>query len=155
MFPTSVSPSTDVLVVGAGPTGLTLTADLLRRGVRVRLVDRAPAPATTSRATSVTPRTLEVLDDLGIAQALVDAGIPITTTEAVADGRPAFRASFPVTDVTRHPFLLNVSQQRTEQELTALVERLGGRVERGVALAGFRQDRDAVVSGLVGVDAVE
>jgi 2-polyprenyl-6-methoxyphenol hydroxylase-like FAD-dependent oxidoreductase len=149
------SSSTDVLVVGAGPTGLTLAADLLRRGLRVRLVDRAGAPAPTSRATSVTPRTLEVLDDLGIAQRLVDAGVPLTVTEAFADGRRAFRLAFPESDATRFPYLLNISQRRTEEELTSLVARLGGRVERGCALAGFRQERDAVVARLDGPDGPE
>ncbi len=145
----------DVLVVGAGPTGLTLTADLLRRGLRVRLIDAAGVPATTSRATSVTPRTLEVLDDLGAADELVAAGIPIRTTEAYDGDTPTFRLSFPETDATRHPFLLNVSQQRTEEALTTLTGSLGGRVERGRALTGFRQERDAVVAGIDGPDGTE
>jgi 2-polyprenyl-6-methoxyphenol hydroxylase-like FAD-dependent oxidoreductase len=150
-----MNPTTDVLVVGAGPTGLTLAADLLRRGMRVRLVDAAPAPATTSRATSVTPRTLEVLDDLGIADELVAAGIPITATDAYAGDAPAFRLSFPRTDETRFPYLLNVSQQRTEQALTGLVESLGGRIERGRPLLGFRQERTGVVATVGGPDGVE
>jgi 2-polyprenyl-6-methoxyphenol hydroxylase-like FAD-dependent oxidoreductase len=64
----------DVLVVGAGPVGLTLALDLARRGVRVRLVERAPATFPGSRAKGIQPRTLEVFDDLGIAEEAFAAG---------------------------------------------------------------------------------
>ncbi len=147
--------TTDVLVVGAGPAGLTLTADLLRRGIAVRLIDRAAAPSPTSRATSLTPRTLEVLYDLGIAGPLLDTGIRITDTEAYQGSEPTFRLSFPDSDRTRFPFLLNNSQAQTELLLTGLVERLGGRVERERSLAGFRQDRDGVVAHVEGPGGTE
>lgn len=75
---------TDVLVVGAGPTGLVLACDLARRGVAVRIVDRSPAPPRTSRAKGPNPRSLEILDDLGVADevlamrlgAAADAQVP-------------------------------------------------------------------------------
>ncbi|MDD7920203.1 FAD-dependent oxidoreductase [Actinomycetospora callitridis] len=142
--------ATDVLVVGAGPVGLTLAADLLRRGVDVRVIDQAPGPASTSRATSITPRTLEVLDDLGVAGALVDTGVRITDTEAYAGASLTFRISFPPTDTTRFPFLLNTSQRRTEEVLTDLVATSGGCVERDRRLIGFRQERDGVVVQVAG-----
>ncbi len=147
--------TTEVLVVGAGPAGLTLAADLLRRGVAVRLVDRAAAPSPTSRATSLTPRTLEVFDDLGIAGPMLDTGIRITDTEAYQGSELTFRLSFPESDLTRFPFLLNNSQAQTELVLTELVERLGGHVERERSLAGFRQERDAVVARVDGPDGSE
>ena len=59
------------------------------------LIDRAEAPSATSRATSLTPRTLEVLDDLGVAQALLGTGICITRAEAYQGSRPTFRLAFP------------------------------------------------------------
>src|SRR5215210_6684057 len=62
---------TDVLVVGAGPSGLTLTASLVKRGVSTTVVDRQAAGANTSRAAVVNARTLEVLDDLDVSRRLV------------------------------------------------------------------------------------
>src|SRR5256885_15671970 len=63
-----------VLVVGAGPTGLTLANELARHGVRPRIVDRESAPATTSRALVVQPRTLEIFDDMGVVDQAIAAG---------------------------------------------------------------------------------
>lgn len=67
---------TDVLVVGAGPTGLVLALWLTRLGVRVRIVDRAPEPGQTSRAIGVQARTLEQYCQLGFARDVVSAGKP-------------------------------------------------------------------------------
>ena len=65
----------DVLVVGAGPVGLTMACELARHGVRCRIVDRLAEPLPYCRAIGVTPRTLEVWDDMGIAREMIDAGI--------------------------------------------------------------------------------
>ena len=62
-----------VLVVGAGPTGLMLANELARHGVSPRIVDRAPEPATTSRALVVQPRTLEIFDDIGVVKQAIAA----------------------------------------------------------------------------------
>src|ERR1051325_3096310 len=66
---------TDVLVIGAGPTGLTLAAFLQARGVRVEVVDKLPQGANTSRAAAVNARTLEVLEDLDVSRRLIKAGL--------------------------------------------------------------------------------
>ena len=65
----------DVLVIGAGPSGLTLAASLVQKGVTTTVVDRQPAGANTSRAAVVNARTLEVLDDLDVSRRLVKEGI--------------------------------------------------------------------------------
>ena len=61
-----------MIIVGAGPTGLTLACDLTRRGIRCRLIEAAAMPFTGSRAKGLMPRTLEVFDDLGIIQRVLD-----------------------------------------------------------------------------------
>lgn len=67
-----------VLIVGAGPTGLTMAIELARRGVAVRIVDGAAAPTTETRALGVQPRTLELFEKLGLAKASVADGVPVT-----------------------------------------------------------------------------
>jgi 2-polyprenyl-6-methoxyphenol hydroxylase-like FAD-dependent oxidoreductase len=72
---TNTTDATQVLIVGAGPTGLALACDLARRGVGVRILDKAGEYFTGSRGKAVSPRTLEVLDDLGVAQRIMEAGM--------------------------------------------------------------------------------
>src|ERR1700751_3405916 len=67
--------ATEVLVVGAGPVGLTMACELARHGVRCRIVDRAPAPSSTSKALGIFPRTLEVFPMMGIVDDAVGAGL--------------------------------------------------------------------------------
>ena len=66
---------TDVLIVGAGPTGLALACDLARRGVRIRVIDKAAEYFTGSRGKAISPRTMEVLDGLGVADQVLAAGL--------------------------------------------------------------------------------
>src|SRR5882672_1338050 len=71
MYPT---PTTEIIIAGAGPTGLTLACELARRGVAFRLVDAAPHPFGGSRGKGLQPRTLEVFDDLGIVDDVIASG---------------------------------------------------------------------------------
>ena len=66
------TPECQVLVVGAGPTGLTLAALLLARGIHARVIDKSEGPATQSRALGIQARTLELLDTMGLADAFID-----------------------------------------------------------------------------------
>ena len=72
--------SPDVLVVGAGPVGLTMAAELARHGVACRIIDQLATPLPYCRAIGVTPRTLEVWEDMGIATPMIDAGLWIDRT---------------------------------------------------------------------------
>src|SRR5262245_66496089 len=72
-------PVLPVLVVGAGPTGWMVANELARHGVRPRIIDRGPAPATTSRALVIQPRTLEIFDDIGIVDQAIEAGQSAST----------------------------------------------------------------------------
>src|SRR5262245_5751066 len=85
---------TDVLVVGAGPTGLVLALWLARLGARVRVIDRLTEPATTTRALAVQARTLELYSQLGIAEAVVARGRSVTSVNLWVAGRRVARAAF-------------------------------------------------------------
>lgn len=136
---------TDVLVVGAGPTGLTLAAALQARGIRVVVVDKLAAGANTSRAAAVNARTLEVLDELDVTRRMVKAGL-IAPRFTMRQGR---RVLFPVdfsTLPTEHPYTLMLSQADTERLLLERLRELGGDVVRPKALSRISQDGTGVTA---------
>jgi 2-polyprenyl-6-methoxyphenol hydroxylase-like FAD-dependent oxidoreductase len=137
----------DALIVGAGPTGLMLAGVLLRRGLRVRLIDAAPAPSPYSRAIGIQSRTLESLDLLGLADAFVAAGLPLRGASFASAGHEIGEVSFDSLD-TRFPFLLSLPQTETERLLADWIEGMGGQIERGVTL-------DSLAQAEVGGDAGE
>jgi 2-polyprenyl-6-methoxyphenol hydroxylase-like FAD-dependent oxidoreductase len=144
---------TDVLVVGAGPTGLTLTASLLASGIHATLVDKAPAGANTSRAAAVNARTLEVLDELDVSRRMVKAGL-VAPRFVIQEGR---RTLVPVdfSDLpTEHPYTLMLSQADTERLLLERLTELGGDVIRPKALTGFVQDGTGVTATFDDDDSV-
>jgi 2-polyprenyl-6-methoxyphenol hydroxylase-like FAD-dependent oxidoreductase len=87
-------PSADILIIGAGPTGLVLALWLTRLGVRVRVIDKAAQPGTTSRAVAVQARTLELYRQLGLAEALVKQGLEFAAANLWVRGKRAARAAF-------------------------------------------------------------
>ncbi|WP_110946098.1 FAD-dependent monooxygenase [Streptomyces avicenniae] len=122
----------DVLVVGAGPVGMMAACELLRRGVRVRLVDRAPEPSPFPKALLMWPRSLDLFEDLGALDELRGAGLDINAFSYYSDRD--LLATFPFT-----PSLAPVClpQNSTEDVLRGVLTRLGGTVERGVRLLNF------------------
>jgi 2-polyprenyl-6-methoxyphenol hydroxylase-like FAD-dependent oxidoreductase len=129
----------DVLVVGAGPTGLTLAAQLHSFGGRFRIVDRLLDRVHESRALAVQARTLEVLQDLGLGDRLVQHGRTSTRLAIHMEDRVAQvqLGEFGAAD-TRYPFILFVSQATTEALFGEYLAAAGVVVERGVELAGFQ-----------------
>src|SRR2546427_9795449 len=89
---TTSSSESDVLVVGAGPTGLVLALWLTRLGVRVRIVDKTAEPGTTSRALAVQARTLELYRQIGLADAVVAGGRTMAAANLWAAGKQVARA---------------------------------------------------------------
>lgn len=138
------SAATEVLIVGAGPTGLLLAGELRRFGVAVRIVEKLAAPSPLSRAIAVHARTLEVLEELGVAERLVAQGVRYRRARLFAGGaaEPVVEASFDELD-SPYPFALGVPQDATERLLTELLASRGPDprgVERGVELVELAQD---------------
>lgn len=138
----SASTRLDALIVGAGPTGLTLAGALLRRGLRVRLVDSALASTSFSKAIGIQTRTMESFELLGLADAFVAAGLPLDRASFASAGREIGQVSFASLD-SRYPYILTLPQSDTEEILGAWVTRLGGQIERGVTLETFTQRTDS------------
>jgi len=128
-----------VLIVGAGPTGLTAALELSRLGIAVRLIEQAREPATTSRAIGVQARTLELLHQRGLAEEMVRLGNPACGASVYGGGKRLFRLDFTHVD-SPYNFLLFISQAETERLLREAALRQGVAIERGVALAGLAQD---------------
>ncbi len=141
--------TTEVLIVGAGPTGLTLACDLLRRGVDVRIVDRSPGFRRWSRGKGVQPRTMEVFDDLGIAEAALAAGRVDHRLRLYAGGALAADLAVPARPPrpgVPYPNLLILPQWRTEELLRERLAALGGTVELGREVTGVVPGEDGVTA---------
>jgi 2-polyprenyl-6-methoxyphenol hydroxylase-like FAD-dependent oxidoreductase len=141
----------DVLVVGGGPTGTALAIDLTRRGLDVRVVDKAAHVFDGSRAKGIQPRSLEVLDDLGaLADILAGGGTYPLLGVHLGPLTVPWRMQ-PVTEVTTavpYPNTWLIPQHRTDAALHARLEQLGGSVEFGCELVGFEQRGDTVVASV-------
>jgi 2-polyprenyl-6-methoxyphenol hydroxylase-like FAD-dependent oxidoreductase len=131
-----------VLVAGAGPVGLTLACELERRGVGCRIVDAAAERAALSRATDLHARSLELWDHLGIADAIVTAGVTITSVPLVSGGREVARLDFTGVD-SAFPAAVSLPQRDLEE---LLARRLRRPPERGTAVTVVHQDGDGVLA---------
>ncbi|UDL94455.1 FAD-dependent monooxygenase [Lichenihabitans sp. PAMC28606] len=134
----SLPSSTDILIVGAGPSGLALAAELRRQGASALLIDRQTEGANTSRAAVVHARTLEVLEPLGATEALLGIGLIVPTFQ-VRD-RDNLLLSVDFADLpTRYPYALLCPQNKTEAVLLDRLHSLGGEVVRPVDVSTVRQ----------------
>ncbi len=148
----AVSEHVDVLVVGAGPTGLFLANELVRRGLQVRIIDCAAEPSRLSRAIVVHARTLEVLAESDLADPLIARGLPLAGLCLRAGSELLMETRFDKLP-SAFPFVLSVSQADTEAVLTERLQSAGVEVERATQLDHFRQHGtgvSAVVDGPAG-----
>ena len=139
--------STDVLIVGAGPTGLTLAASLALRGVRTIIVDRQAEGANTSRAAVIHARTLEMLEPLSVASRLVALGLK--ASRFTIRDRDRLLVPIEFTNLpTRYPYTLMLSQAVTERVLLERANELGVQVRRPCSVTSLAQDANGVTAML-------
>src|SRR6266576_6976020 len=138
---------TDVLIIGAGPTGLVLALWLTRLGVKVRIIDKSVEAGTTSRALAVQARTLELYRQLDLTEAVVARGHRVPAVNLWVKGEAAARVPFESvgSGLTPYPFLHIFPQDQHERLLIERLETLGVTVERRTELIGFTE-RDHGVS---------
>jgi 2-polyprenyl-6-methoxyphenol hydroxylase-like FAD-dependent oxidoreductase len=141
-----------VLIAGAGPTGLALACDLARRGVRFRIVDKAQAHFIGSKGKGLQPRSLEVMDDFGIVDQVLRNGkfhVPFRGYDGakVLGERDPHEGRNP-TPSTPYASPLLTPQWRVEEALRGLFEKSGGRVELATELVAIEQDPDTVTATL-------
>lgn len=146
----SATGATDVLIIGAGPTGLVLALWLTRLGVRVRIIDKTAEPGTTSRALAVQARTLELYNQMGLADAVVDRGRKIIAVNLWVSGKHKARAVFGElgANLSPFPYALVFPQDEHERLLIDRLAQAGVQVERRTELLGFDQAPGRVLARL-------
>ena len=145
--------ATDILIVGAGPSGLALANALQQLGITVLVLDKQAEGANTSRAAVVHARTLEVLTPLEVVPTLLDQGIKLSTFRVRDREHLLLTVKFDNLD-TPYPFTLMCPQNRMEAVLLSQLGKLGGKVIRPVEVTALRQDPDEVVAQVSCSDAV-
>lgn len=143
-------PQAPVLIVGAGPTGLMMAAQLARYQIPFRIIEKNAGHTTQSRALVIQARSLEIFAQMGLADTAVSQGQIFQAINYVVNGKLAKRV--PLGEfghaLTPFPFLLILEQSKTEPLLLAYLARQGGAVEWNTELRGLEQDPDGVTATL-------
>lgn len=148
---------TDVLIVGAGPTGLVLALWLAKLGVKLRIVDKAAEPGTTSRALAVQARTLELYSQLGLADAVLQRGHKVPGVNLWVKGERVTRLPFESigSGLSPYSFVQIFPQDAHERLLIERLAELGVTVERQIELLDFIEEDGYAVAHLRGADGAE
>jgi len=134
----------DVVIIGAGPSGLFAAGELARHGVRARLLEHDRQPHRQSRATAIQPALLETLARVDLVEEVLAAAVHVRCARFYGPGfRELGAAGFELAGCA-YPFQCSLPQWRTEELLTAHLARLGGRVEHGATVTGVERGADAV-----------
>lgn len=137
---------TQVLITGAGPTGLLLAAELRRRDVDCLLVEALDAPRQWDRATVLHPRSLEIFEALGLAERFLDEGVKVRAARFQSDGQVLGALDIQLAG-SRYGFDLGLSEETTERLLTSYLESVGGVVTHSTRLVGFVEgERDVTAT---------
>jgi 2-polyprenyl-6-methoxyphenol hydroxylase-like FAD-dependent oxidoreductase len=142
----------DVLIIGAGPSGLFAAAELARHGVDVRIVERQPLSHREARATAIQPGTLEILGSVGLLQPFLDASERVRSSRLYGPGMSGLGATSYEAIDCRCAFQWSLPQYETQRILEAHLASLGGAVERGVMATRVETDADGALVDLVHAD---
>jgi len=146
----STDKNIDVLIVGAGPSGLMMACQLALRNISFRIIDKKAHRTNYSGALIVQARSIEIFQQMGIAQTAVQSGVIAKEIKLVFNGKKYF--TIPVRDIghglTQFPYLLLLEQSQTEQLLTNFINNFGYSIEREIELVQFKQD-DQVVNSVL------
>jgi 2-polyprenyl-6-methoxyphenol hydroxylase-like FAD-dependent oxidoreductase len=137
--------TSDVLVVGAGPVGLTLANDLLRRGIRCRSIDSAPQAMQQTKAVGIQAKTLELLAGMGVAQTAIERGLKVPVFSLYGDGKRLTRIDFREhLHESPYPYALMLPQHETERVLMEHLQSQGSTIEWQRELISVTQDEQGV-----------
>jgi 2-polyprenyl-6-methoxyphenol hydroxylase-like FAD-dependent oxidoreductase len=143
-----------VLIVGAGPVGLTMAAELARYGISARIVDKAAQRTDKSKAVVLWSRTLELFDRAKCAEAFVAAGNKVDAANIVADKTVIGHVNFSEVD-SPYPFALMLPQSDTERLLEEHLGRLGINTQRQTELLSFEQKESRIMAVLRNAEGQE
>jgi 6-methylpretetramide 4-monooxygenase / 4-hydroxy-6-methylpretetramide 12a-monooxygenase len=140
----------DVLIIGAGPSGLLAAVELARHGVKARIIEREQAPPHQARATALQPGTLEILAQAGVLDEVLASSMHLRFARLFdANLRPTAETAFATADAgCPWEFQCSLPQWRTEEILTDRLTELGGTVERGVKAVSLREQASGVLVDL-------
>ena len=144
----------DVLIVGAGPTGLMMALELSRRGIACRIIDKLPEATQTSKALAIQSRTLELFDITGIIEEALQHGLQVGAVNLYTNGKRIAHVPFDELD-SPYPFILDLAQSETEKILATRLTKLGVAIERQVELSHMTQDERGITATLRHADGQE
>src|SRR5258708_6356507 len=132
-----------VMIVGAGPTGLTAALCLTQLGINCMVIDKKEGPIITSNALGVQARTLEIWESLGIVNTALSQGHPIHGLNIYSDNKEIGHITIQGLD-TSYPYILALPQAQTEQILLKKLNELGCDIQRNTSFISAKQDTDKV-----------
>ncbi|MDX6464357.1 MAG: hypothetical protein QOE55_8054 [Acidobacteriaceae bacterium] len=130
-----------VLIVGAGPTGMTAALELSRLQIPIRIIEKMPEPATTSRAVGVQARTLELFEQRGLVERMLANGNPGVAGSIYGEGKRVFRLDFS-RNGSRYGYMLFISQAETEANLRGALDKQQVTIEREVEFVALSQSEN-------------
>ncbi|MFS8563429.1 MAG: FAD-dependent monooxygenase [Rhabdochlamydiaceae bacterium] len=133
----------DVLIVGAGPTGMLMAAEVARYGLSCRIIDKGVACQDQSRAVAIQARTMEIFEHLGFAEAFLAEGLRLKVGNPICSFHKLGRISFDTLD-SSYPFILSLEQVKTEEILEQYLISFGVKIERGVEFLRMKQREEDV-----------